>query len=85
MSVRASRDTVTTSAHLAGGQRTTIAAGEHFLLSELGSLYMNTTERQIYRILLMDSILHLSDGRCSCELPGDGISSELHSPPFRTF
>jgi len=40
MSVRASCDTVTTSAHLAGGQTTTIAAREQFLLVR----YMNSRD-----------------------------------------
>lgn len=44
MSVRASCDTVTTSAHLAGGRTTTIAGGEEFLLTVRGSLYMNSTD-----------------------------------------
>lgn len=46
MNVRASCDTVTTSAHLAGGRTTTIAEGEEFLLTVRESLYMNSTDGQ---------------------------------------
>jgi hypothetical protein len=40
---------------------------------------MDATERQMHRILLMDFILRVSDGRNPCMLPGDGISSKLYS------
>jgi hypothetical protein len=75
MSVTASCDTETTSAHLAGGPTTTIAvAKKFFLLCGFHCIGIVQTDR----IVFMGFIFHVSSGE-NYVFPGDWRYSQLHS------